>query len=38
VLDHTSYAAVKSNRITHVLNLIKAEKIKNKKVKIEVSR
>ena len=38
VLDHTSYAAVKSNRIAHVLNLIKAEKIKNKKVKIEVSR
>jgi superfamily II DNA/RNA helicase len=38
VLDHTSYAAVKSNRIANVLNLIKAEKIKNKKVKIEVSR
>ncbi len=38
VLDHTSYAAVKTNRIAHVLNLIKAEKIKNKKVKIEVSR
>ncbi len=38
VLDHTSYAAVKSNRIVNVLNLIKSEKIKNKKVKIEVSR
>jgi len=38
VLDHTSYAAVKTNRIEHLLNLIKAEKIKNKKVKIEVSR
>jgi superfamily II DNA/RNA helicase len=38
VLDHTSYAAVKSNRILNVLNLVKAEKIKNKKVKIEVSR
>lgn len=38
VLDHTSYAAVKSNRIEHVLNMIGAEKIKNKKVKIEVSR
>ena len=38
VLDHTSYAAVKSDRIVHVLNLIKSEKIKNKKVKIEVSR
>jgi len=38
VLDHTSYAAVKSNKISALLNLIKAEKIKNKKVKIEVSR
>jgi hypothetical protein len=38
VLDHTSYAAVKSNKIAHVLNLIKSEKIKNKKVKIELSR
>jgi len=38
VLDHTSYAAVKSNKVNRVLNLIKAEKIKNKKVKIEVSR
>ena len=38
VLDHTSYAAVKSNKIMKVVSLIKAEKIKNKKVKIEVSR
>jgi superfamily II DNA/RNA helicase len=38
VLDHTSYAAVKSSKIQKVVNLIKAEKIKNKKVKIEVSR
>jgi ATP-independent RNA helicase DbpA len=38
VLDHTSYAAVKSNKINKVVSLIKAEKIKNKKVKIEVSR
>jgi superfamily II DNA/RNA helicase len=38
VLDHTSYAAVKSDKIRKVVNLIKAEKIKNKKVKIEVSR
>ena len=38
VLDHTSYAAVKSNKIRKVVSLIKAEKIKNKKVKIEVSR
>jgi len=38
VLDHTSYAAVKSNRIDKVVSLIKTEKIKNKKVKIEISR
>jgi ATP-independent RNA helicase DbpA len=38
VLDHTSYAAVKSNKIMKVVGMIKAEKIKNKKVKIEVSR
>jgi superfamily II DNA/RNA helicase len=38
VLDHTSYAAVKSNKIAKAVNLIKNEKIKNKKVKIEISR
>jgi superfamily II DNA/RNA helicase len=38
VLDHSSYAAVKRNRIEQTVHLIKAEKIKNKKVKIEVSR
>ncbi|MHB8208309.1 DEAD/DEAH box helicase [Mucilaginibacter sp.] len=38
VLDHTSYAAVKSNKIAKVVSLIKTEKIKNKKVKIEISR
>ena len=38
VLDHSSYAAVKRNRIERAVQLIKAEKIKNKKVKIEVSR
>jgi len=38
VLDHTSYAAVKSNKIARAVNLIKNEKIKNKKVKIEISR
>jgi superfamily II DNA/RNA helicase len=38
VLDHSSYAAVKRNRIERTVNLIKAEKIKNKKVKIEISR
>ena len=38
VLDHSSYAAVKRNRIERTVQLIKAEKIKNKKVKIEISR
>lgn len=37
VLDHSAYVAVKSNKINHVLKLIKDEKIKNKKVKIEIS-
>jgi superfamily II DNA/RNA helicase len=37
VLDYSSYAAVKRNRIERTVQLIKTEKIKNKKVKIEVS-
>src|SRR5471030_939413 len=37
VLDHSSYAAVKRNRIERTVQLIKGEKIKNKKVKIEIS-
>jgi len=38
VLDYSSYAAVKRNRIERVVALIKGEKIKNKKVKMEISR
>ena len=38
VLDRSSYAAVKRNKIDGVVRKIRAEKIKNKKVKIEVSR
>jgi len=38
VLDHSSYAAVKRNKINYTITLIKNEKIKNKKVKIEISR
>ena len=38
VLDYSSYAAVKRNRIENVVQMVKAEKIKNKKVKIEISR
>jgi len=37
VLDHSSYAAVKRNRVERTVQLIKTEKIKNKKIKIEVS-
>ncbi len=38
VLDFTSYAAVNRKKIDSVLELIRNEKIKNKKVKMEVSR
>jgi superfamily II DNA/RNA helicase len=38
VLDFSSYAAVNRNKVDSVLKLIKDEKIKNKKVKIEVSK
>ncbi len=38
VLDHSSYAAVKRNRIERTVNLLKNEKIKGKKIKIEISR
>jgi ATP-independent RNA helicase DbpA len=37
VLDHSAYVAVKRNKITKVLQLIRDEKIKNKKVKMEIS-
>jgi superfamily II DNA/RNA helicase len=38
VLDNTSYAAVKRTQIEKLVQRIKGEKIKNKKVKIEISR
>jgi superfamily II DNA/RNA helicase len=38
VLDNTSYAAVKRKQIDKVVSRLKGEKIKNKKVKIEVSK
>lgn len=38
VLDHSSYAAVKRDKIDGVIRLIKDEKIKNKKIKMEVSK
>lgn len=38
VQDYTSYAAVKRSKVDAVLRLLKNEKIKGKKIKIEVSR
>jgi superfamily II DNA/RNA helicase len=38
VLDHSSYAAVKRDKIERLVDMIKGEKIKNKKIKIEISR
>ena len=38
VLDHSSYAAISSSKIDAVTSLIKNEKIKNKKVKLQISR
>lgn len=38
VLDHSAYAAVKRNRVDGVIRLVKDEKIKGKKIKIEISR
>ena len=37
ILDHSSYAAIKSDKIVKTVNLIQDERIKNKKVKIEIS-
>lgn len=37
VLDHTAYVAIKRSKIHKTLQLVKDEKIKNKKVKIEIS-
>ena len=37
VLDHSAYAAIKSNRILKTLENIGNEKIKNRKIKMEIS-
>ena len=37
VLDHSAYAAISANKITNVVKLIREEKIKNKKIKVEIS-
>ncbi|MFC0512626.1 DEAD/DEAH box helicase [Mucilaginibacter angelicae] len=38
VLDYSSYAAIKRDKIEAVVKQVKAEKIKGKKVKMEISR
>jgi ATP-independent RNA helicase DbpA len=38
VLDYSSYAAVKRNRIERTIELVKNEKIKGRKIKIDISR
>lgn len=38
VLDYSSYAAVKRERIERAVALVKTEKIKGRKIKIEISR
>jgi superfamily II DNA/RNA helicase len=38
VQDYASYAGVSRKKIDHVVKLLKNEKIKNKKIKIEISR
>jgi superfamily II DNA/RNA helicase len=37
VLDHSAFAAIKSTKIIKTLQLIKEERIKNKKVKMEIA-
>lgn len=38
VLDHSSYAAVKREKIESVVKLLREEKIKGRKIKVEVSK
>ncbi len=37
VLDHSAYAAIKSEKIEKTLGIIRNEKIKNRKIKMEIS-
>ncbi len=37
VLDHSAYVAIKANKINNTIKLISEEKIKNKKIKIQLS-
>ena len=37
ILDHSAYAAIKSSKIAATLKLVKDEKIKNRKIKMEIA-
>ncbi|MBN8702886.1 MAG: DEAD/DEAH box helicase [Bacteroidetes bacterium] len=37
VLDHSAYAAIKSDKIVNTLDMVRNEKIKNRKIKMEIS-
>jgi ATP-independent RNA helicase DbpA len=37
ILDHSAYAAIRSHKINKTLQLVREEKIKNKKVKMEIA-
>jgi ATP-independent RNA helicase DbpA len=37
VLDNSAYAAVKANKIQKTLQLVQTEKIKGRKIKIEIA-
>ena len=37
VLDHSAYAAISAEKIVSVVNLIREEKIKGRKIKVEIS-
>ncbi len=37
ILDHSAYAAIKSTKISHTIELIRNEKIKNRKIRMEIA-
>jgi ATP-independent RNA helicase DbpA len=37
ILDHSAYVAIKSDKISKALQLIRSEKIKNKKIRMEIA-
>ena len=37
ILDHSAYVAIKSDKIVKALQLVRSEKIKNKKIRMEIA-